>query len=161
MTSINRQPTGLLGFLGIKNFGRNPDNLGTTLAPTWDLAPWYLNSSPRYLSVASSIVGAGVGATVLLFDAPAGETWYITNFSILATTPVGGAINGRLCRFGPAQLDTVSMTPKVSVGASDTYVWAYDQPFILASGEGIGLDCTYVAATVDIVADVRYALMDN
>lgn len=39
---LNRQPEGLLDFLGIKNAGRYPQTLGEQLTPVWDLQNWYL-----------------------------------------------------------------------------------------------------------------------
>ena len=59
MSSINRQPNGLLGFLGIKNFGRNPTSLGEQLAPTWDISRLYMADAAWWTRVDVAIGAPG------------------------------------------------------------------------------------------------------
>lgn len=56
---INRIPSGLLGFLGIKNGGENPQQLSNILVPMLDLIPLYDLQGVEY-SQAVSTLGAGV-----------------------------------------------------------------------------------------------------
>jgi len=74
MSAINRQPFGFLGFLGIKNFGRNPATVGEVLAPTWDLADLYLKTNAVWNGATIAVAGAGVTSFVTV---PAGEVWVI------------------------------------------------------------------------------------
>lgn len=74
MSAINRLPAGWLGFLGIKNGGRYPDQTGTVLAPTWDLRELYYASNSEYLSNSQAFAAVG-GAT--LFTVPNGEVWRV------------------------------------------------------------------------------------
>lgn len=100
---INKHPTGLLGFLGIKNGGKYPQTLSDVLLPTWNLADLYLGanqSAPAPVSIAVNAVGYQAYYTV-----PDNETWILNqatafNFGSLtalqtlrmavATTAAGG-----------------------------------------------------------------------
>ena len=63
MTTLNRRPIGLLGYLGIKNGGRDPAQLAPVLSPTWDLEQLYLAGGSLYESV--TVSGLVVGNTVV------------------------------------------------------------------------------------------------
>jgi hypothetical protein len=74
MPSINKQPFGFLGFLGIKNFGRNPSAVAEILAPTWDLSDLYLQTNSVWNGATIAVAAAGVTSFVTV---PAGEVWVI------------------------------------------------------------------------------------
>lgn len=154
MTAINRRPGGLLGFLGIKNFGRDPTGLSEVLIPTWDLATLYLNSAPRYAEL--TVAGAVAGSRIT-HAPPQGEMWFVSNFSIRVISTAASAWNGSVCRFGQLQTEQVLLSDSLSLGASVSgNKIAQGCPTYLAPGEGIGYFTNDVAGTVNVVAQVRY-----
>jgi len=79
-------PPGLLGFLGIKNFGKNPDLLGHAYAPTVPMVPWmfFARVESDLIGFAAGTVGGNLttGTVNVAFTVPANEIWYVHNASI-------------------------------------------------------------------------------
>lgn len=86
MTTINRAPLGLLGFLGIKNFGRNPEAMSGVLAPTWPLDRLYLASSATIGPVVTSALSIGVNS---VWTVPQNEVWWVESVSVRSTAALG------------------------------------------------------------------------
>ena len=95
---ISKLPLGLLGFFGIKNGGQYPQTLGTSIAPTLELAELLAanyHSNLVYIA-APTLVGfaqatsaiAGIPQAV-----PDNEIWYISSCSMHLTTGAGDAYN--------------------------------------------------------------------
>lgn len=108
---INRLPAGLLGFLGIKNGGRYPRDLVSSIQPSFEMLRWYVcNSSEEVSSVspAFQLVANEAGSTTHLIAAttpidlctggqlvvPNGEIWYIDRWSAnwVINAQAGGSI---------------------------------------------------------------------
>ena len=88
---LNRQPNGLLDFLGVKNGGENPAELGRVLLPQVDVLPLYENTAGPALGAVSGNLSAGV---VLFGPAGAtsspGATWHFRNVGMyLAVSGAG------------------------------------------------------------------------
>lgn len=105
-------PSGLLGFFGIKNGGRNPQELAQLLSPTVELLPWYLATRRETIS------GVQIGVTGLntysFGGPPQNEAWYVHYAGIRATTAIaaGATWAGRMALAIP----TAAGTTIVSVG---------------------------------------------
>jgi len=149
VSTINRQPTGWLGFLGIKNFGRNPVMAPESLQPTWDLATLYLASSQEYITATLSVVNA-IGNWPLL-TVPNGEVWYVHSAAVFTQTGAGETFNGNLARISQSNLITCPLTaPIIQVGVSDLQN-PIAGPFVLQSGESIGISAVAVIGTVNAI----------
>jgi len=87
---INKIPSGLLGFLGIKNGGQNPTELSQILVPTVSLRELYELQGVTYSAATSTI--SALGAT--LFGIPGsgatGSSFFHTlNFGVAVNCTVG------------------------------------------------------------------------
>jgi hypothetical protein len=100
MRPIQRIPKGLLGLLQLKQLGILPGELLETVQPTYDLFQQYAQdinvdtyglfpglTPPTTLGATITAPTHGVQAMNVPFAAivPAGQLWYITNMSIMAT----------------------------------------------------------------------------
>jgi len=84
MSTINRQPLGLLGFLGIKNSGKYPADLNPGLNPVWDLSELYLANPSEYVQVSMTANTVGNQATVI--QVPNGEVWWVSHAGVRSAT---------------------------------------------------------------------------
>lgn len=89
MTTLNRNPVGLLGFLGIKNGGRYPQQLSEVLAGTVDLAGLYMAQDIRSASVNSSVAAPGFS---FAFEVPPGEVWYAHQYGFRTVELAAGEV---------------------------------------------------------------------
>jgi len=153
---INRQPTGLLGFLGIKNFGRNPDSLAPTLAPVWELQDLYLNSAPKWQVSTAAGVAAG---NAIVFAPPPQEVWYVTNYSVYFETAGGGALIVSLGIFGQTNTDFCALSETLALGASTGSQRIAPRPFWLMPGEKCGYLVHGVAGVANATHGMRYAAL--
>ena len=162
MTGINRNPGGLLGFLGIKNFGRNPQTLTEQLAGTWDLADLYLSAACIQVEYSSSFAAAG---KQMAFQVPRGEYWYVRNFSCRTDVMgfAGGSLAIAIAIQSQSTLVTLNVGPTSGVitqpsGRAAAYL---ERPIILQPGESIGayvLDFNTAGAVVNAYS-IRYAVL--
>lgn len=153
MSRINRQPQGILGFLGIKNGGQNPDTVATQLAPVWRYDDWYLNTNTELLSLSGQVNATGGW---IFFDVPSDRVWWVSNFDVFVSTGVGEAIRYNLARFiNRTVAQRCVLTDEDSIGASTDKRTGVTQPMILAPGEGLGLNVMAVTGTIDFFANVR------
>lgn len=137
MSSINRQPTGWLGFLGIKNFGRNPVSATEQLLPTWNLQELYLNAAAEYGNIPFTAVG-GLGDNVV-FQAGS-DAIYIDTFSAYLQTGAGQAIQAALTRVKQDSTYAILLEDPVSIGASTQTATALKRPIWLQPGEQLGVN---------------------
>lgn len=161
---INRQPGGLLGFLGIKNGGRNPDQLSNVLAPTWDSAEVYLRTNYilSRINVAVNAVGFVQAGTV-----PPGESWYVHNAfgNSQAALGAGVVLGGTVAA---ALIDGVAFSVAglvAPVRATAGQVWAsceQTRPYqLLPPGTALGFYCTEIAGgPVTVQAQLWYSRFD-
>lgn len=89
MTSINRAPTGWLGFLGIKNGGRNPSQAGDFLSPTWDMSDLYLATNRVWITTGGNITATGAAGGPVV---PQNQVWYVQGFCVFAAPLVAGNV---------------------------------------------------------------------
>lgn len=157
MTAINRNPAGLIGFLGIKNFGQNPATLGGVLAPTWDISSLYLNDAARFQMVTDGALAAGNYLTV---TPPQNEVWYVTDYGAFFEAGAGGALICNLARFGQVNSDYVPIAATVALGASSGTVSIAQGPIIVGRGEKLGFTVNGVVGVATAVIGCRYVVLD-
>lgn len=161
---INRQPGGLLGFLGIKNGGRNPDQLSNVLAPTWDAAEVYLRTN--YILARVTINVAAIGFTAASFVPPS-ESWYVHNAmgnsqnALGAGVVLGGFVAAALV--DGVAYSVAGLVPPVRATAGQ--VWAscdQTRPYqLLPPGAALGFYCTELAAgPVSVQLQLWYSRFD-
>lgn len=85
--ALNRIPRGLLGFLGIKNGGRNPDQLATFVQGEIALFDWYMATNRQY---DRAVVSIAAGAWTTFFTVPQGQYWYVQHASFVTNILTAG-----------------------------------------------------------------------
>lgn len=148
---LNRAPDGLLGFLGIKNGGKNPQFLAPYCQPVFDLYDHYLNTAPEYVFV-SAALSSGDNIQLL---AEAGEVLYVTSFSVSASPGVGEAVSYQLGR-GMQNAGSVSLTSTLVLGASTFQGIAFTDPLWLMPNEWVGTRVLSVTGVVDGFFSARF-----
>ena len=161
---INRTPGGLLGFLGIKNGGRNPDTLATTLAPVWDLSKTYLRTNLilARINVATVAVGFTSAGTV-----PPGEAWYLSNAWVNSQAAMGAG-QAIACFGAAAQVDGVSFNlaaltnRAASTGTGTVAAAGSARDYqLLPPGTQLGIYCdALTAGPVTMVLQLWYSRFD-
>lgn len=146
---INRQPYGLLSFLGLKNFGRNPAALADNLAATLDLRDWYLSTNSESVAQNANVTAVGFNN---FQSVPETETWAILGCTVNSQAVLGAGVTLRiggawarnpnslvvypLTRFGDS-----STTGAVAVSWSPPGVTAFAPP-----GASVGIYCSQIVA---------------
>lgn len=162
MTGINRNPGGLLGFLGIKNFGRNPQGLTDQLAGTWDLADLYLSAAAIQSQYSATFTAAG---KQMAFAVPSGEYWYVRNFSVRTDVigGAGGSIDIACAIDSQSNLVTLNVGDSSGITSVATARAAafLPRPIVLQPGESIGayvLEFSLPAPIVNAYS-IRYTVL--
>lgn len=157
MPAINRLPQGLLGFLGIKNGGRYPQEIADVLAPVWDLADLYLNTNSETRADVLAIAAIGSQA---FWTVPNGECWYVTLASCATgTLGAGQTIELGLQTTDAAGLVTIAVSPMSgSRTVGQRCAQSLPQPVIVGPGATFGINCTQLAAgPVNVTVATRFA----
>lgn len=84
-------PRGLLGFLGLKNGGRNPSRLAEFVQPTFELFNYYFETNSLNYQL-GPVAGAGVGDGDFSAVSPAvaqDECRYVSRYTVRALVPAG------------------------------------------------------------------------
>jgi hypothetical protein len=153
-TPINKQPFGLLGFLGIKNSGRYPGSLGKLLLPTWDTGKLYLDNFGEF---ATNLAAHAAAGKILTHLVPGDQIWYVDSYSISFVTAVGQTIQVAIGRFSPNQAIWVGYGNSFLIGPSSSVTVALERPMFLMPGEGIGFFAqTLVAGPVTGEHNLRF-----
>jgi hypothetical protein len=142
---INRIPWGLLGFLGIKNGGRNPSALADFVQPGWDLGELYLQTNSEFFSTAGAVnaLGYNVG-----FSSALAEVTWVHGYSVVtATLGAGQALNGCIMVADQNGITGVAYGPIRDPGAvGNRLLLALERPVILSPGQQIGFYISSIAA---------------
>lgn len=154
---INRLPDGVLGFLGIKNFGQMPRDLSQVLSGSWELRDFYLNVNPTY--GASSLVALALGGS-FAFTVPNNEIWWVTDFSVFHNAAAASSNVVCACRFGQRVADQVMISESYRVTALTANQFNCSTlPLILSAGESIGWSCPELTGTGQAQSAIRYRAM--
>lgn len=84
--------SGLLGFLQLKNRGKNPTTLLDEVRPVMDLTPWYMLGDIRTTTGALTAIATGSNIQQL-FSGPVEENWYVHNISVWCPMGAGDQID--------------------------------------------------------------------
>lgn len=104
---VQSLPAGLLGLLGIKNGGQNPNGLAGFLQPTLDLFTLYmLGQLQRKQETITVPAGAGVITRATTLVVPQGKFWYVQEAQV-SVASVGAA--------PPLDLTAFSIDPQGNV----------------------------------------------
>lgn len=150
MSGINRSPSGLLSFFGIKNTGRNPSTIGDSLAPTLELVPWYLSQNSESLEFTGAV--PGIGFNPGWFNVPENETWACLGCTCNSQAVLGA---GAVLTIGGGWIRNPNLSivaPLTTIGTRTTagVVAAAWSPVgivsFVPSGARIGVYCTELAA---------------
>lgn len=158
---INRHPLGLLGFLGIKNGGRYPQQpRDDALRWVWDLSQVYLQSNTEFVTttIAATALGSFDGLTV-----PFGENWYVTHFGVgSGTQGAGESIAYALSVTDPSVTVSVPITmPSPTATTGNRTSNARLEPFLLQTGWRLAVQVTTFtgAAVRNLTCSARIARM--
>lgn len=165
---INKQPNGLLGFLGIKNGGRAPDALIPGLGANWDISQFYLAQDARYDVQPGTFAATG---GVAVWTVPVGEVWYILAMGVRVTPTINESVRITCCAISPPATATIF----VPVGPQsnsryentaptvDSAAFAHaDRVFTMRAGDGLGFtvdEYTAAGASLPFNAYLRYVPM--
>jgi len=159
---INRAPLGWLGFLGIKNFGRNPATTAEILAPTWDLAELYLSANRSYETGAFTISGLGY----YLFAAPnPGKVYYVNAYgAIMQALAAGNVLDFTLVLYNVAlgygvPIGGTGPTIAAPVGSRPTV--GLQNPVIIHAGESLAIwVSSFAGANITGQFNICYTRLD-
>jgi hypothetical protein len=96
---VNRVAKGLIGFLGLKFLGRNPDTLEGDIRPTIDLREWMLRTNAEQLSQTSSfdnaapLFGTPFAALNPSVVVPFDQWWYVHAATLIVVLPPTGFVS--------------------------------------------------------------------
>ncbi len=157
MSTINKLPLGWLGFLGIKNGGRYPEEASNILSPTWDMRDLYCfgNSEIDNVTAALAALGAQVYSTV-----PSGQAWLVLQQAAASDTLGAGQTIEIATNWTDAasivNIETSPMVGSRTVGARAVAVC--QDPYLAGPGEKIGVTVLQLAAgPVNVRLRTRFA----
>lgn len=153
--NINRNPLGLLGFLGVKNFGRNPQTLIESLSPTWDLSEMYFNSAPEFAE--NTQLGVAAVGLYVAHAPPQGEIWYVSDCSAYVQTGAGDTAVVNLVRVGQVNSANVAICDWLLIGPTQIRnIYSPRCPLILGQGERIGFYVSDLTGNFNIATSIRF-----
>lgn len=158
-TPINRLPLGVLGFLGIKNGGRYPDQPTTNLAWVWSLEDFYLGANSEF--VTATINPAALGSVNAL-TVPAGELWFVSNYGVgSGTLGAGQSLQYALSITDPSNTVSMPLSPVSNLASTGNRASLGALPsFVLPTGWSLAIQVTTIAAgPIACTASARIARM--
>lgn len=163
-------PPGLLGFLQVKNQGRNPQLLPNTLQPTMDLLTWLMEARAETTVATVDVAPAAIGFTPYTTPAavvvPSEEYWYVHDYTIqnntalIATSTVSFACAWRIVTGALfSQFGVGVPQPLLNGVAGGRGGFAFAEfPFFLPPGAemGIRVIANEAAANITYQGNVRF-----
>lgn len=170
---IQAIPQGLLGFLQLKNAGKNPSEISELLQPVLDLREWYLQTAMRNFignggaapsaALPNNTVGfIGYLATVPNITVPANEVWYCPYYTALSATLLAAETIQFGCGFRNPDAGFTYQSligePCDPVTGPNKRAFAFARDFWLPPGTQLGIQvfqCA-TAATIVVEGHLRY-----
>lgn len=142
---INRIPWGLLGFMGIKNGGRNPSALADFVQPGWDLSELYLQTNSEFFSTSGNINALGYN---LGFSSSLAEVTWVHGYSVVTSTLTAGqTLNACIMVADQNGITGVAYgNLQTQAAPGNRFLLALERPVILSPGQQIGFYVSNVAA---------------
>lgn len=165
MPNINKLPFGLLGFLGLKNGGRNPQELAETLAPTMDLTDLYFGTNKQLVRLSGNVTAIGFN---LLGAVPNDEVWALTGCSCNSNAVLGAGVTLKglmaYAAIDGAAYNVVALGAYANMTVGE--VWysgtTTTEHFVLGPGTQLGVYVTNIAAgPVAVAWTAHYARMQT
>ncbi len=122
MAQITNFPRGLVSLTGLRDMGENPSELLKTIAPGIDITQFLLLN--REVIDGAGVFVAAQGALNLgtAFDVPAGELWYIHEFSVLIDCNAGSTVTLYPCYAESATVVSAIGDPRVVPASTRGFV---------------------------------------
>jgi len=165
MPSINKLPFGLLGFLGLKNGGENPQQMQNFLQPTMDLTDLYYGTNKQLTRLSGNVAAVGFQ---LLGAVPNDEVWAITGCMVNSNAVLGAGVSLRgFMAYAAIDGAAYNVVPIGTYQAATVgEVWTSSAPqaehYVLAPGTQLGVYCTFIAAgPVAVAWTAHYARMQT
>lgn len=155
---LNKQPLGMLGFLGIKNGGENPVELTRDLRGVWDLSPLYLLGDEQVGSVTTVGIGAGPIQFGPSAASPRRGPMYVWNYGVrMDATGAGDAVDIQL---GTIHNPTGTFVPVGNkVGGAVTVVAAGATGLWLGPDDVLAVQTSGLTGTVDLIGFWRVTIL--
>lgn len=153
---IQTQCGGLLGFLQLKNMGKNPAELPDTLQSVLDLREWFFETNAE-LEDQSTIAVSGTTAFTAL-TVPAQQIHAVLDLSAFGTMAVGNSMRGAFYMQAPGR-NPLLISPLVSFVAGEQAQFSLprDRIAMVPPGWEIGLSvAAFAGAAVNFVATKRF-----
>lgn len=170
---IQKIPSGLLGFLQLKNSGQNPSELPSLLQPILELRDWYFAADARNFydsagnvpiySAPNNTVGfVGFATGPTLITVPQDEMWFIQDYlvataTLIATDTIQFAAGFRTPDVGVSIQNMMGDPSVLSTGPNRrAYAWA--RGLFVPPGSQIGaqvLTCQSLG-TITLEGHLRY-----
>lgn len=142
--SISRVPRGLLGFFGIKNGGRNPDALSSSVQASICLKDWYMNTNRQYARTGVNIAGTAFTA---FFAAGVGEYFYVQHASFISSAlGAGQTLETVLAIQDASGIRQFAVSDAGRVYGAGEIVSVQARDFWLNPGESLGVYTLQLAA---------------
>jgi hypothetical protein len=144
--TIQRFPTGLLGWLGMKGGGDTPHELSATIFGSMDIGELYLLDRRRFASGQTAAVSTQaywqvVSPTTGLLTVPDSKMWAVRSMSMLIGTPLaaGDSIVAQMVYKPLSSATACVLTPPVTAvaGQSMHFGRTFERPFLLTAGDSI------------------------
>jgi hypothetical protein len=152
---MSKIPAGLLGFLDIKNEAKYPQALLDQLQPTMELFNWYTEVNQEY--VESTGLAAVVGSNATTMVVPAGQLWYVHDYTCVCAAGAGAAIDlaaGVVFFTTPFSNDFV-LGPYSAAAANQTVKVRAEKSFFLLAGGLLAFEVRSITLAPTVSAFAR------
>ena len=140
MSALTEQPKGLIGLFGLRDMGAVPRELSPQIVATLDITQFVLTNRDAVNLGTFGVTapglytpaGGSISATV-----PAGELWYVHQFSVAAVTALAV---GDTMRFRTCLVDSTLYFPRgpsVSGAAGENPITLSDRMFLATPGQSL------------------------
>lgn len=139
---INTLPLGLLDFLTAKTLGVNPNLLADSVAPTVDLAPFYIAGQLERVQSPLTAVNA-IGNFLTTLVVPNQELWFV-QLAAASTDTMPAGISTRIRAIltdSQGQRLYLANNSSGAVAAGERGASVLSNPFIAPPGSQFGLTC--------------------
>lgn len=159
MAVINKLPLGWLGFFGIKNGGRYPEEASSVLSPTWDMAQLYLYTNAI---ISSDLLSASAVGSLTFKTVPNGEVWAVLLQAAQSATLTAGQ-SFQMCTNWTDPAVTTNIEngqSSILAGVGGRATCINDRVFFAGPGSRLGITCNAIAAgPVNVTLKLQYAVM--
>lgn len=85
-----------MGWMNLKNTGRNPEQLVDSISPVFDLLDWYLQTNMQQIDMPSTAVAVGFTGfssySGSAYVVPQNEAWWVESYRVQCTLVAGESV---------------------------------------------------------------------